>query len=194
MSALEGGKRMKTKRGMRFMTIAGLLAVLGLASGARAQEPIPLKRVPKAVIDSAKAKFPGTVIKAASEETEDGKPPVFELEMKHRRHNVQVTFKDDGTVVQVQTDVPTKELPKVVLRAVSRRFPDASLRAVEAVKTGPEVKEKADHYEFYLLKANNRPALVKVAPDGKILYPPEKKPRKRDNRGIQQAEVSPVGR
>ena len=29
---------MRTKRGMRFMTVAGFLAVLGLASGARAQE------------------------------------------------------------------------------------------------------------------------------------------------------------
>ena len=69
---------MRTKRGMGFMTAAGFLAVLGLASGTRAQEgEIPLKRVPKAVMNSAKAKFPGAKITVASAETEDGKPPVF---------------------------------------------------------------------------------------------------------------------
>src|SRR3954471_10485398 len=101
---------MRTKRGMRTMTVAGLLAVLGLASGTRAQGgEIPLDRVPKAVMDSAKARFPGAEIKGASEETEDGKPPVFALEMKHHRHDVGATFKADGTVVLVQTAVPAKE-------------------------------------------------------------------------------------
>ena len=121
---------MRTKRGMRVMTVAGFLAVLGLASGTRAQEGgIPLSRVPKAVMKSAKAKFPGAKIKVASAEAEDGKPPVFALAMTHHRQNVDVTFEVDGTVVLVETDVPAKELPKVVLRAVVDRYPGAAVRA-----------------------------------------------------------------
>ena len=105
---------------MRFMAAAGLLAVLGLASGTRARGgEIPLKRVPKAVMNSAKGQFHGAKITVASVETEDGKPPVYALEMKHHRQNVDVTFKVDGTVVLVETDVPAKELPRVVLRAVA---------------------------------------------------------------------------
>src|SRR4051794_1901959 len=152
---------MKTKRGMRSLTVAGLLAVLGLASGTRAQEEgIPLDRVPKAVMNAAKAKFPGAKINAASEETEDGeegkegkdrKPPVFVLEMKHQRRDVDVTFKGDGTVVVVETDVPNKELPKVVLRAAGQQYPGASLRGAEAVRKGPEVKKTADYYQLYLV-------------------------------------------
>src|SRR5258708_39274108 len=128
---------MRTKRGMRSLTVAGLLAVLGLASGPRAQgDKIPLDRVPKAVMDSAKARFPGAEIKVASEEAEDGKPPVYELEMKHHRHDVDVTFKADGTVVLVETAVPAKELPKAVLRAAERRYPGACFRAADSVKKG----------------------------------------------------------
>ena len=109
---------MTTKRGMRSLTVAGFLAVLGLAPVTRAQdEGIPVDRVPKAVINAAKAKFPGAKIQQASEETEDEKT-VYSLEMKHQRHNLDVTFKGDGTVVLVDTAVTTKELPKVVLRAV----------------------------------------------------------------------------
>jgi hypothetical protein len=163
---------MKTRREMRSLTVAGFLAVLGLASGTRAQEEkIPLHRVPRVVINSAKAKFPGAEIKKASKETEDGEP-VFALGMKHHRHDMDVTFKADGTVVLVETAVPAKELPQVVLRAVEGKYPGASIRGAESVTTGPEVKKQADHYEFYLVTADNKPRLVKVDPKGEVLEDP----------------------
>ena len=116
---------------------------------------------------------------------EDGKPPVFALAMQHHRHNVDVTFKVDGTMVLVETDVPAKELPKVVLRAVEHRYPGATLRGAESVKTGPEAKKEADYYQFYLLTARQRPALVKVDPNGKILWPEEKTAvKKRDKKAL----------
>jgi hypothetical protein len=168
-------KRMRTKRGLRSMTVAGLLAALGLASGTRAQgDKIPLERVPKAVMDSAKARFPGAEIKVASEETEEGKPPVFAVRMKHHRHDMGVTFKADGTVILVETAVREKELPKVVLRAVGHKYPGARIRHAESVMKGPEVKKKADHYELYLVTAANIPALARVGPDGKVLKPEAK--------------------
>jgi hypothetical protein len=179
---------MRTKRETRSMTVAGLLAVLGLASGTRAQEgEIPLDRVPKAVMNSAKARFPGAEIKEASEETENGKLPVYALEMKHHRRDVGVTFKADGTVVQVETAVPAKELPKVVRRAVEHRYPGASFRGADSVKKGPEVKKKADYYELYLMTADQKPALVKVDPNGKVLSPEEKTAaKKRDKKEMKK--------
>jgi hypothetical protein len=143
--------------------------------------------VPKAVMDSAKAKFPGAEIKVASQETEDGKPPVYSLEMKHHRHKVDAIFKVDGTVVLVDTAVPEKELPKVVRRAVEHRYPGASVMGADSVKKGPEVKQKADYYEFYLMTADQKPALVKVDPNGKVLKPEEKTAvKKRDKKGIKK--------
>jgi hypothetical protein len=178
---------MKTRREMRSMTVAGFLAVLGLASGTRAQEEkIPLHRVPRVVINSAKTKFPGAEIKKASKETEDGEP-VYALEMKHHRHDVDVTFKVDGTLVLVETAVPGKELPKVVLRAVEHRYPGASFRGADSVATGPEVKKKADYYEFYIMTADQKPVRVKVDPHGKVLYPEEMTAvRKRDKKGMKK--------
>jgi hypothetical protein len=176
---------MRTRREMRFMTVAGLLAVLGLASATRAQEgKIPLHRVPKAVLTAAKARFSGAEIKQASKETQDGEQ-VFVLGMKHNRHNMDATFKVDGTVVLVETDVPAKELPKVVLQAVLQGYPGATVRGAESVNKGPEVKKEADYYQFYLLTAGGRPALVKVDPDGKVLDPVAKTAlRKRDRKGM----------
>jgi hypothetical protein len=184
---------MRTRRGMRSITVAGLLAVLGLAPGTRAQgEGIPLDRVPKAVMNSAKARFPGAEIKGASAEKEDGKPPVYDLEMKHNRHDVDATFKADGTVVLVQTAVPAKELPKAVLRAVEHRYPGASFRGADSVKKGPEVKTKADYYEFYLMTADQRPALVKVDPKGKVLEDPYRRVRRAQPRPALSRSLGPV--
>jgi hypothetical protein len=186
---------MRTKRGMRFMAVAGFLAVLGLASGTRAQEEkIPLHRVPKAVMKSAKAKFPGAKIKVASQETENGKPAVIALELKHDRQNVDVTFKVDGTVILVETEIPTKELPDEVQRAVEDRFPGATVKGVESVKQGPEVKKQADYYQFYLVTAAEKPALVKVDPNGKLLEQESKRAgRKRDRSGIKKSSEDSRG-
>jgi hypothetical protein len=187
---------MRTKREMRFVTVAGFLAVIGLVSGTRAQgQEISLKRVPKAVMKSAKTKFPGATIKVASEEREEGKPPVFALEMKHHRQNVDVTFTVDGTVVLVVTDVPAKEVPKVVRRTVEDRFPGATVRGAESVTTGSELKKKADYYQLYLLTADEKPALVKVDPDGNFLEPETKTAgKKRDKKGKTKAVGVPDDR
>ena len=176
---------MRSRLVARFMTVAGFMTVLGLASGSRAQEEgIPLDRVPKAVMKSAKATFPGAKIKVASAETEDGKPPAYVLEMMHHRHNVEVTFKVDGTVILVETDVPVKEWPKVVRRAVEHQYPGATVRAAKSVKNGPEVKKGADYYRIYLLTVDEKPAVVKVDPNGKVLEETKIAVKKRERKGV----------
>ena len=163
---------METTCGMRQLMAAGLLAVLGLVAVTRAQdEVIPMDRVPKSVINAAKARFPGAEIKQATEETED-ETKVYSLQMKHQRHDLDVTFKADGTLVLAETAVPQKELPKVLLRAVASQYPGASLRHAAAVKNGPGLKKTADYYELYLLNGDKRPRLVKVDPKGKVLEDP----------------------
>jgi hypothetical protein len=164
---------MKTKRGMRPLTAAGLLAVLGLASVMRARaDVIPVDRVPGAVTDAAKARFPGAKIQQATEEaTGDGKP-TYSLVMKHQRHTLDVTFKDDGAVVLVETDLSKKEVPRAVLRAVALEYPGASVKGAGSVREGPEVKKTADYYQFHLLTADNKPRFLKVDPKGKVLENP----------------------
>jgi hypothetical protein len=163
---------MKTKRGMRSLTVASLLAVLGLAPAMRAQaDVIPADQVPRAVMDAAKTRFPGAKIKQATEEIDDGKP-VYSLGMKHQRHDLDVTFRDDGTVVSVETALPRKELPRVVLRSVAAQYPSAGVSSAGSVRNGPEVKKTADYYQFYLLTATGKPRLVKVDPKGKVIDDP----------------------
>jgi uncharacterized membrane protein YkoI len=157
-----------TRLAVRSAVLAGL-ATLGLASGVRAQEAeIPLDQVPKAVTDSAKAKFPGAKFREAAKETEDGKT-VFEIAMTHEDHKMDVTFQEDGTLVLVETEVAEKDVPAVVLKAVKDKYPGGKIDLVESVKKGPAVKKEVDYYEFHLKTADKKSAEVEVDSKGKIL-------------------------
>jgi uncharacterized membrane protein YkoI len=173
---------MLTKRSSEWVAVAGLLGLFALASGARAQETeIKLDQVPKAVMDSAKAKFPGAKMREASKETEDGKT-VFELSMTHEERKMDVTFQEDGTLVLVETEVSEQELPAAVMRAVKDKYPGAKIDLVESVKKGPEVKKEADYYEFHLTTTDKKSAEVEVDASGKILKTEEKKAEQKDKK------------
>src|SRR4051794_32883088 len=79
-------RRMDAMRSRACWTMVGVVGLVALALGARADETeIKLDQVPKPVMDSAKAKFPGAKLTGASKETEDGKT-VFEVSLTHNGH------------------------------------------------------------------------------------------------------------
>lgn len=151
---------------------AGVLAAVfacGLTSPARADEQdLAIKDVPKPVMDSAKAKFPGAVFTGASKETEDGKT-VFEVSITHQNHKMDVTFNADGTMVLVETEVAGAEVPAVVSQAIKAKFPGAKVSLIESVKKGPQVKKDADYYEFHLTTADKKSVEAEVDSKGKIM-------------------------
>jgi uncharacterized membrane protein YkoI len=151
------------------MAVACVLGLFTLSQAARAQEAeIPLDQVPKAVADSAKAKFPGARWREAAKETEDGKT-VYELSITHEGHKMDVTFQGDGTLVLVETEVPEAELPASVAKAAKDKYPGAKINLAESVKKGPEVKKAVDYYELHLKTADNKSVEVEVDGNGKIL-------------------------
>ena len=174
---------MMTRLASRWITAVGALALFGISSGAWAQEEeIKLDQVPKAVMDSAKAKFPGAKIKEASKETDEGKT-VYELAMTHEEHDMDVTFQQDGTLVLVETTIAEKETPAIVLKAAKDKYPTAKIDLIESVKKGPMVKKEADYYEFHLTTADKKSVEVEVDAKGKIMNTEEKKEEEKEKKG-----------
>jgi hypothetical protein len=162
---------MMTMRTAYGMISVGTLSLFTWATTARAQETeIPIDQVPQVVQDAAKAKFPGAEWRGAAKEVEEGKT-VYEMSITHKEHKMDVTFKSDGTLVLVETEVPEKELPAAVLQAVKDKYPDAKIDLVESVQKGPEVKKEVDYYEFHLTAADKKSIEVEVDGKGKILKP-----------------------
>jgi uncharacterized membrane protein YkoI len=154
---------------MNMALTAAVLGLFALATSVRADEvEIPLDQLPKAVADSAKAKFPGATWKEAAKETEDGKT-VYEIEMTHEGHKMDVTFEDNGTLVLVETVVPEAELPAAVTKAVKAKYPGAKIDLAESVKKGHVLKQTVDYYEMHLTTADKKSVEVEVDGHGKIL-------------------------
>ena len=171
---------MMTRTVSEWVAAVSLLGVFGLTSGTQAQEvAIKLDQVPKAVMDAATAKFPGAKFRGASKETEDGKT-VFELELTHEHHNMDVTFQENGTLVLVETQLAENEVPAAAMKAVQDRYPGAKIDLVESVKKGPELKKAVDYYEFHLTTSDKKSAEVEVDGTGKIQKTEEKKEKEKE--------------
>jgi len=164
----------------RWAAVTGFLALFGLPASVWAQESeIRLDQVPKAVMDAAKAKFPGAKIREAAKETEDNKT-LYELEMTHEGHSMDVSFQEDGTIVVVETQLTDNEVPAAVSEAVKAKYPGAKIKLVESVKKGPQVKKEVDYYEFHLTTTDKKSAEVEVDASGKILKTEAKKAEEKE--------------
>ena len=146
--------------------VAGLTAILGMAACtlvARAEdETIPLDKVPPAVMAAVKAKFPGAEIKGAEKEVEDGKT-TFEIELKDAGRDVDVALSADGTILEIEKELPIADLPRPVAAAVKAKYPKATLKTAEEITKG-----EAKSYEVVVEEAGRKKE-VALDSKGKIL-------------------------
>jgi uncharacterized membrane protein YkoI len=155
----------------------GLVAAFALAvllTGARAdEEKVPLDKLPRAVRDAVKAKFPGAELVGASKEVEKGET-LYEVSFKYKGHNHDATFKADGSIVSVEKEITAKDLPRAVAEALSAKYPGATYKKVEEVTEGGKVT-----YEALLVTADKKTLEVVLDPSGKVIKE-EGKDKKKD--------------
>ena len=125
----------------------GIVTVLGLSVlmvPARAdEEKIPVEKLPAAVQKAIKSKFPKAEIERASKEVEDGKT-IYEVELEIKDRSVDVAFKADGTILEIEREVPFDEVPKAVKKKLAAKYPKAKIEKVEEVTKG---EDGPVHYE-----------------------------------------------
>jgi hypothetical protein len=145
-----------------------LTGLLALVPGVRADEQkVPLKDVPKAVLDAVKDKFPGAELTGAGKETEDGKT-LFEISLKDKGQKVDVAVTAEGTIEEIEKEIASKDLPTPVASALAAKYPGASIKKAEVIvqiKGGKETKS----YEVVVVTEAKKTLEVKLSPAGKIL-------------------------
>jgi uncharacterized membrane protein YkoI len=162
----------------------GVSAVVGLAvlaTDARAGDKggkVALDKVPKKVLDAVKARFPGAEITSVGKETVGG-DVVYDIEMKVKGRKHEMDIKEDGTVLEVENEIPAKDLPKAVRKALETKFPKSTIKEAMEVNLVKNNKEKLDHYEVTLQTADNRTVEVTVSLDGKEVKGGEKEKEKK---------------
>ena len=166
---------------MRHLAMAAV-AVFVLAAPVRAdEEKVPLDKVPKAVLEAAKKRFPKAEVVGASTEKVDDKT-VYEIELKEGGKTIDVTLTPEGAIVTIEQQIDFKDLPKPVAEALEKKYPKATYKIVEAVYAVKDGKEALGYYEVELTTADKKVIEVQIFADGKIKAEEEKKEEKKKDK------------
>jgi uncharacterized membrane protein YkoI len=165
-------------------SFAGILAgaVLGACLSAGAvlgdEERIPLDKVPKAVREAVQARFPGAKLLGAEKEVENGKTQ-YEIAVKHEGKKIEATLTHEGKLLEFETRIAVKDMPRAVRRAIESKYRGGKYKAVEAVTKVREGNEKLEYYEVQI-EAGKKKVEVLVTADGRIKKEEEKRLGKED--------------
>jgi uncharacterized membrane protein YkoI len=143
--------------------IVALLVLLGASSRAD-EEKVPLDKVPKAVVDAVKAKYPGAKLLGAAKETEKGKT-TYEVALKHKGHKYEVALTAEGTILEVEKEIAVKDLPKAIKEALTAKYAKATLKTAEEIHKGDKLT-----YEVHLVTVEGQRMEVVLDPSGKVLH------------------------
>ena len=168
---------------MRTMLLMVACAVLAFgATGARAdEEKIALDKVPKAVLESVKKRFPKAELIEAAKET-DGDKVEYEVTLKDGETKYDVMFSPDGKITLIEKTIAAKDLPKAVADAVAEKYPKATYKLYEEMTKVIDGKEAIAYFEVLLVTADKKTLEVEVSPEGKILKTEEKKDEKKEDK------------
>jgi uncharacterized membrane protein YkoI len=155
--------------------LAAVVTFLAMSAAARAddEEKIPLDKVPKAVLDAVKAKYPDGELLGAEKENENGKV-LYEIKVKNKDQKLEASFTEDGKLDSVEEEIEIKALPKEVSDALDAKYPKAKLEGAEKETAGDKIT-----YEVRLTTAEGKKLEVDLDPKGKILEEEDKSKEKK---------------
>lgn len=161
---------------------AAVLGAVALAvtSGRAEDEKVSLDKLPKAVVDAVKAKFPKAELKQAEKETEDGKTK-YEVTVKTADGTIDVDVTADGTITGYEKEIALKDLPKAVADAVAAKHPKGTAKGAEVVYSVKDGKDTLAYYEVTVDVGGTKHE-VEVLPNGK-LKPEEKGQKNEEKKG-----------
>ena len=108
------------------------------AFNSRAEEAkIPVRDLPKAVREAAKAKFPKAEIAGAAREVEGGKT-TYEVLFKLKGRSIDVSMAADGTILEIEKEIDADDLPRAVKVALAAKYPKAKIQKIEQVSKGED--------------------------------------------------------
>jgi hypothetical protein len=145
----------------------GLLLVVGLVARAK-EEPVSEDKIPKAVMDALKSKFPQAKIDKCIKEKE-GDDVIYDIEFKQEGRKCEADIKENGTYLNHEKAIAAKDLPQAVRDAVEKRYPKAKLDEVMEETAVMGKAEKLVAYEIVVTTAEKKEEELKISPDGRIL-------------------------
>lgn len=160
---------MRTYASVLVLAFAAVLLVFTAAVVADDEEKVDLDKLPKAVVDAVKQKFPNAKMVGAEKEVKD-KKTLIEVNLKVGETVIDITLTEDGKIVEVEKSIAANDLPKDVAKALEEAYPHATYKKVEIIMEGEKT-----FYEVLLVANDKKTWEVKMDPMGKVIEKEEKK-------------------
>lgn len=148
----------------RHWAVVGLITLCAASTSAAAQEK-RLKRsdLPPAVQKAADEQSKGATVRGYSSETENGQLE-YEVAMTVDGRSRDVSFAPDGSILEIEQEVPVDSLPAAVHSALVQKAGAGRITKVESLtKHGTLVAYEAQ------VRTGAKRSEVQVGPDGKPL-------------------------
>jgi hypothetical protein len=152
--------------------LSAVVVLTCVAFAQAGEEKVALDKLPKAVSESIKKRFPKGEMSSATKETED-KKTTYEVSLKDAGSNYDVNVNEDGTITGFEKEVAVKDMPKAVVAAAVAKYPTAKQKKGEEVYTVADGKETLAYYEV-IFEIDGKDVEVEVLANG-TLKPVEKK-------------------
>ena len=143
------------------VAVAALVAVCVRADE---EEKVAIDKLPKAVVDAVKAKFPKAELVSAEKEKEDGET-VYEVNIKSEGQTIEVTVTPAGKIVLVEKTIAAQDLPNAVAKALAAKYPNATIKKAEEIIKNDQVTA----YEMLIVTADKKTFEVTFDPKGKFI-------------------------
>jgi hypothetical protein len=140
-----------------------------VANAAAKEETIKASELPKAVGDAVNKRFPGLEFTSITKETESDGKVVFDIELKQKGRKFETDVQADGTILEIEKEVATKDWPKALAGTVGTKYPRCKIQEVLEVNLVKDHKEIPDHLEVTLETADKKAAEVLTSLDGKSI-------------------------
>ena len=129
---------------------------------------VPLDKLPKAVADEVKQKFPKAELVKATQDDEDDEIE-YEVTVKENGKLIDITLDSEGDIEGMEKELDLKDLPKAVVDAIEKRYSKATIESAEAVYEVDEEEEELEFYEVQLNTSSGDEIEVQVKSDGTII-------------------------
>lgn len=138
------------------------LLVISLVVGCAVSQEVALDQTPPAVQDAIRNSIGQNKLDSLVKETEDGQS-VYEAEFKNQGVANSVKVTETGEIVEWEQEIPASALPKVVLDAIAKSYPDGKVTKAEKV-----VEKGATFFEL-AVKSGGKDFEIKIDEKGKVL-------------------------
>jgi Putative beta-lactamase-inhibitor-like, PepSY-like len=155
----------------------GLAAVVGtmiLGSAVKADE-IDLAKIPKKVQTVLQKEYPGAELVVAFREEEE-KEVFYNVVLKFKNHEYEVTLTPKGEILEIAKQLPAKDLPPPVTKAIHKAYPKAKIKEAEEVTEPGQTVSVTYHVEVFA--ADGRTLEVIFDPMGTVLKEDVRKEKK----------------